>query len=75
MILTDNHHLALGCITCEDQHTLPSQLLAPVLGHSLMVPKAASTAGSSTPSEPFDGAIDIASMDCAKIMEFVYVSR
>lgn len=29
----------------------------------------------STPSEPFDGAIDIASMDCAKIMEFVFISR
>ena len=26
-------------------------------------------------SEPFDGAIDIASMDCAKIMEFVFISR
>ena len=32
-------------------------------------------AGTSTPSEPFDGAIDIASMDCAKIMEFVFISR
>eukprot|EP00434_Breviolum_minutum_P031357 symbB.v1.2.027728.t1/scaffold2866.1/size70932/4 len=30
---------------------------------------------SSTPSEAFDGSIDLGSMDCAKIMEFVYVSR
>ncbi len=32
-------------------------------------------AGSSAPSEAFDGSIDLGSMDCAKIMEFVYVSR
>jgi len=30
---------------------------------------------SSAPSEAFDGSIDLGSMDCAKIMEFVYVSR
>lgn len=34
-----------------------------------------SAAGSSAPSEAFDGSIDLGSMDCAKIMEFVYVSR
>ena len=55
-------------VTKQDA-VINNPILQPLLPGALAAP------GSSAPSEAFDGSIDLGSMDCAKIMEFVYVSR